>query len=505
VLYRPGTREHTVLAPPIPPAFIDELRRRGVPELSFGDSIVGTVRPHELTVLEVIRDLGLELQVIFNRDAVMVVPSGINKATGLEAALLEMGLSPRNVVAIGDAENDHALLNLCEYAVAVANAVPMLKEIADWVTTAADGNGVVEIIDELVKHDLRMPPFSASRRNILVGTKETGEEVSIPATGLNVLLAGSSGSGKSTLATGMLERVIEQRYQFCVIDPEGDYEGFSGAVMFGTSQRGPGMTEIVTALESPDTNLVVNLVGLPLQDRPAFFLALLPALQERRAKSGRPHWILVDETHHLLPREWQPVQAILAQELTGMIYVTVHPDHVAKSVLQTVDVLFALGDDPMGTISRFCEALGLPVPEAAPLALAHGEAVFWDRRSPELPCKLHIAPCEADRQRHRRKYAEGELPADRSFFFRGPENALNLRAHNLIIFMQLADGVDDDTWMHHLRRGDYSRWMAEGIKDPHLADAVRRVEQEPSVGAERSRQAIRSAIEERYTVPATGV
>jgi energy-coupling factor transporter ATP-binding protein EcfA2 len=383
--------------------------------------------------------------------------------------------------------------------------VPMLKEIADWVTTSADGNGVVEIIDELVKHDLRMPPFSANRRNILVGTKETGEEVSIPATGLNVLLAGSSGSGKSTLATGMLERVIEQRYQFCVIDPEGDYEGFAGAVMFGTPQRGPGITEILTALESPDTNLVVNLVGLPLQDRPAFFLALLPALQERRAKSGRPHWILVDETHHLLPREWQPVQAILAQELTGMIYVTVHPDHVAKSVLQTVDVLFSLGDDPMGTISRFCEALGLPVPEAAPLALAHGEAVFWDRRSPELPCKLHIAPCEADRQRHRRKYAEGELPADRSFFFRGPENALNLRAHNLIIFMQLADGVDDDTWMHHLRRGDYSRWMAEGIKDPHLADAVRRVEQEPSVGAERSRQAIRSAIEERYTVPATGV
>ncbi len=505
VLYRPATREHTVLAPSIPPVFIDELRRRGVPKLSFGDSIVGTVRPHELTVLEVIRDLGLELQVIFNRDAVMVVPSGINKATGLEAALLEMGLSPRNVVAIGDAENDHALLNLCEYAVAVSNAVPMLKEIADWVTTAADGDGVVEIVDELVKHDLRMPPFYANRRSILVGMKETGEEVSIPTTGLNVLLAGSSGSGKSTLATGMLERVIEQRYQFCVIDPEGDYEGFAGAVMFGTSQRGPGITEILTALEGPDTNLVVNLVGLPLQDRPAFFLALLPALQERRAKSGRPHWILVDETHHLLPREWQPVQAILAQELTGMIYVTVHPDHVAKSVLQTVDVVFSLGDDPMGTISRFCETLGLPVPEAAPLALAHGEAVFWVRRSPELPCKLRIAPCEADRQRHRRKYAEGELPADRSFFFRGPENALNLRAHNLIIFMQLADGVDDDTWMHHLRRGDYSRWMAEGIKDPHLADAVRRVEQEPSVGADRSRQAIRSAIEERYTVPATGV
>jgi hydroxymethylpyrimidine pyrophosphatase-like HAD family hydrolase len=505
VLYRPTTREHTMLAPPIPAAFIDELHRRQVPELSFGDSIVGTVRPHELTLLEVIRDLGLELQVIFNRDAVMVVPSGINKATGLVRALHEMGLSPRNVVAIGDAENDHALLNQCEYTVAVANAVPMLKEIADWVTTGEAGGGVAEVIDELVAHDLGVSPFSASRRNVLIGVRNNGAEVSIPATGLNLLLAGSSGSGKSTVATGILERVIEQGYQFCVIDPEGDYEGFAEAVMFGTSQRGPGMTEILTALESPDTNLVVNLVGLPLQDRPAFFLALLPALQERRAKSGRPHWILVDETHHLLPRDWQPVQAVLAKDLTGMVYVTVHPDHVAKSVLQTVDVVVALGDDPAGTIAGFCGALGLPVPQMESTTLDHGEAVFWDRRSTELPCILRIARCEADRQRHRRKYAEGELPEDRSFFFRGPDNLLNLRAHNLILFMQLAEGVDEKTWLHHLRQGDYSKWMSEGIKDPHLADAVRRIEQQPSINAERSRQMIRSAIEERYTVPATGV
>ena len=505
VLYRPATREHTALAPPIPQGFVDELRRRQVPSLSAGESIVSTVRPHEIAVLEVIRDMGLELQVIFNRDAVMVLPAGINKASGLAAALHEMGLSSRNVVAIGDAENDHALLRQSEYAVAVANAVPTLKEIADWVTPAADGTGVVEVIDELVKHDLSVPPFSASRRNVVVGMSEAGLEISIPATGLNLLLAGSSGSGKSTLATGILERVVGQGYQFCVIDPEGDYEGFPGAVMFGTPQRGPGMPEILTALENPDTNLIVNLVGLPLQDRPEFFLALLPALQERRAKSGRPHWILVDETHHLMPREWQPVQAVLAQNFTGMMYVTVHPEHVAKSVMDTVDVIVSLGDDPLGTIARFCGTVGLSIPAVEPTALSHGEAVFWNRRTGESPSVIHIVPCEADRRRHRRKYAEGELTPERSFFFRGPENALNLRAHNLIAFMQLGDGVDDDTWMHHLRRGDYSTWMSEGIKDPQLADAVRLIEQQSSVGAQRSRQLIRSAIEERYTVPPTGL
>ncbi len=408
-------------------------------------------------------------------------------------------------MAIGDGENDHALLNQCEYAVAVANAVPMLKEIADWVTTGAEGRGVSEIISELVEHDLGAPPFNTTRRNILIGTRENGVDASIPATGINVLVAGSSGSGKSTLATGILERVGRHGYQFCLIDPEGDYEGFPGAVTFGNAQRGPGVTEILTALERPDTQVIANLVGLPLQNRPAFFLTLLSALQERRARFGRPHWMLVDETHHLMPREWQPVQAIMAQDLTGMVYVTVHPDQVAKSVLQTVDIVIALGDAPAGTIEKFCEALGLSAPQAAPMALVHGEAILWDRRSNDRPCKLRIAPCEADHLRHRRKYAEGELPADRSFYFRGPNHQLNLRAHNLILFMQMAEGVDEETWLHHLHEGDYSKWISEGIKDAHLAEAVRQVEQQSSITAERSRQMVRSAIEERYTVPATGM
>jgi hypothetical protein len=118
---------------------------------------------------------------------------------------------------------------------------------------------------------------------------------------------------------------------------------------------------------------------------------------------------------------------------------------------------------------------------------------------------VHIASCDTDRQRHRRKYAEGELPEDRSFFFRGPDNLLNLRAHNLILFLQLAEGVDEKTWLYHLKNGDYSTWVATGIKDANLADAIRRIEQQPSISAERSRQLMRSAIEERYTVPATGV
>ena len=50
-------------------------------------------RPHEKEAIEAIRDLGLELQVIFNKDAVMILPSGVNKMTGLAAALKEIGIS----------------------------------------------------------------------------------------------------------------------------------------------------------------------------------------------------------------------------------------------------------------------------------------------------------------------------------------------------------------------------------------------------------------------------
>jgi hydroxymethylpyrimidine pyrophosphatase-like HAD family hydrolase len=106
-------------------------------------------------VLEVIRDLGLELHVTFNKAAVMVLPAGLSKATGLAEALRELGLSAHNVVGIGDAENDHAFLRLCECRIAVANALPMLKDAADLVTQHDYGAGVRELIDRLIDADLR--------------------------------------------------------------------------------------------------------------------------------------------------------------------------------------------------------------------------------------------------------------------------------------------------------------------------------------------------------------
>jgi hypothetical protein len=105
---------------------------------------------------------------------------------------------------------------------------------------------------------------------------------------------------------------------------------------------------------------------------------------------------------------------------------------------------------------------------------------------------------KAERRRHRRKYADGELPPDRSFFFRGPDGKLNLRAQNLQMFLQIVEGIDDDTWMFHLRKEDYSDWFKRRMKDPDFAAAVKEVEKDRRVTPEESRKKIREKIEERY-------
>ena len=154
LLHRPATDETRLLCEPASPALVESLRRFNLSWLSVGQSVIATIEPNEIIVLEEIKRLGLELQVIFNKGSVMVLPTGVNKATGLAALLKEAGLSADQVIGVGDAENDHAFLECCGLGVAVANALPMLKERADFVTNGARGDGVAELIDMILADDL---------------------------------------------------------------------------------------------------------------------------------------------------------------------------------------------------------------------------------------------------------------------------------------------------------------------------------------------------------------
>jgi hypothetical protein len=166
-----------------------------------------------------------------------------------------------------------------------------------------------------------------------------------------------------------------------------------------------------------------------------------------------------------------------------------------------VDLAVALGQNPDRTIEEFCKAANVAVPSMAATDLGSGEALAFWVGNEGRPFRLAATPPRHQQQRHRRKYAEGRLPPERSFVFRGPRGDLNLRAYNLITFLELAAGVNDETWLHHLKRGEYSDWFRTQIKDDELAREAAHAEAQFVGDAAGSRDAIRKAIEKRYTLP----
>lgn len=154
VMFDPAQGEELVLAPTPSEKLADRLRASGVPNVSVGRSIIALWKPHEVTALKAIRDLGLDLHIVFNKDAVMILPSSINKFTGLNKALERLHLEPRNVVGVGDAENDQAFLLACGFSAAVSNAIGPVKESVMWVSQEARGAGVVDLIGHILDDDL---------------------------------------------------------------------------------------------------------------------------------------------------------------------------------------------------------------------------------------------------------------------------------------------------------------------------------------------------------------
>ena len=148
VLYEPRTKRSRILAPAPDDSLLEALRRAGVPFV-VGHSVVATVRPFKQQVVAAIGDAGVRWHVAFNKNNLMILPVGVTKVTGLAPALEELGIAPAEMAGIGDAENDLPFLSMCGIAIAVANAVPSLKAIADHVTVGARGDGVIEAITGL--------------------------------------------------------------------------------------------------------------------------------------------------------------------------------------------------------------------------------------------------------------------------------------------------------------------------------------------------------------------
>jgi hypothetical protein len=501
ILYAPSTGIERLLAPPPPVGLVDALRARGVDPISVGRVIVATWHPHETAAIETIQALGLEHHVIFNKGAVMLLPPLVNKASGLIAALRELRLSPHNVVAIGDAENDHAMFDVAECSIAVANALPPVKAHADISTSGDHGAGVVEVIDALIENDLSVHDSLIRRHDIRLGIDPDGRVLSLPARGANVLIAGSSGSGKSTIVAGLVERIAEAGYQYCVVDPEGDYETLPNAVITGESQRPPTVGDVLRLLERPDQSAVVNLLNVPLGERPSFFAELQCGLLALRSRVGRPHWNVIDEAHHLLPLWGRAGLPNLSPNLGETILVTVDPSHLVPDLLNRIGTVLVTGSSAEATLASFCRSVGESPIQTPVTDLTVGEALYWRRDLGGRPVRVQVAPTITMHHRHRRKYAQGEIDPIHSFYFQGPGNRLPIRASSLLRFAEICEEIDDVTWLYHLQRGDFARWFRDVIKDDVLAVEADRGAALTHAAIAESRDVIRRAIEKRYTLP----
>jgi hypothetical protein len=406
--------------------------------------------------------------------------------------LKTLHISIHNTIAIGDAENDSAMLEVAEYSVAVNNALPALKERADLITTGNAGAGVREMLLKIIEQE----PAESGRRDLPLGTLEDQQDFMLSPYRPGILLGGVSEGGKSTFASAIAESLVAAGYQFCLIDPEGDYLELPGAVTIGNDVTLPLPEEIADLLKNPQQSLTVCLLSIPRDDRPAFFSKLFTALLKLRNEYGHPHWLLLDEAHHLIPSHTGLEKDMLPTTLHNFLLITTSPHALSPAWLSQVDMVITVGDNEKYVIEQFCAIRNCAVPEKIP-ALQVGEASIWDTDRKTAPYLIRYRLPEHLHHRHKRKYAVGDMTYN-SFVFTGRENKLHLQANNLMMFVHLAKGIDDDTWLYHLERKDYKKWARDCIHDKSLVAVIQRAEKHyPDVQV--SKKIIFNYIEEKYT------
>ena len=420
LVYFPDRRELRTLGDPPEPALIEALRRRGV-RFDLGDAILATDAPFAEATLAAIQETGVNRTLVFNKGALMLLPGGVTKGTGLSIALAALELSPHNMVGIGDAENDHAFLALSECAVAVADAVPALRERADYVTRAPSAAGVVEFIEEHLLHDLVDLIPRLTRHDLPLGEQGDGRPVTVSAHGTRLLIVGPSGSGKSTLTGVLAERVIEGGRSLLLLDPEGDYRTLAElervVVFGGKGERAlPTADEVDQLLRQPAASLVLDLSAMSRSEKVAYATTVLATVATVRSSLGLPHWLVVDEAHHVFPAEGSPAAELLRPGAESLVLITLAAGELAARVRPLANVVasteVAAFRDGVRTVLATRDA-GAAV-AIGDGALDRGEAaIAW--LSPDAPRRTvprRSPPCPASAphpQVHRGRASTGSL------------------------------------------------------------------------------------------------
>jgi hydroxymethylpyrimidine pyrophosphatase-like HAD family hydrolase len=480
VIHIPETGHTTTLAAPVPGPFVDELRRRGVPH-ACGQCLVDADANDATVLLQVIRALELPLVLIFNGGRVMVMPQGVSKATGLRTLLETLRRSPHNMIAIGDAENDHELLRLAEVGAAVEWGSPALRAMSD---TVVPGSGPPSVADYIraVAADGHIPLVPRARRRLRLGYREDGREFSLAVRGRNVLIAGDAKSGKSWVAGLLCEQLIMHGYCVCVLDPEGDYrslEGLPGVSILGGTDPLPSPRDLLRALRYPDRSIVIDLSRNRHDEKIEYIRTVLPLLNHMRRQTGLPHRILVDEAHYFLHDA--SARQLLDLETNGYTFVSYWASRLPAELLRATEVMIVTRESnpqEIEALRKWCSSCKQVDPGCwnvlGRLAMAQAVVLpITDESGGEI-VQFTLGPRLTPHVRHRGKYVDVPVSESHAFVFHPNGHQGFHRVRTLRQFVaELERGKD---WDAYLRRGDFSRWIADVFGDYALAAEVREQE-----------------------------
>ena len=508
VLHFPETAHTMVIAPAVPAAFVDALRQQRVP-LAVGQSLVDADAAQAPILLQALRALELPLVLIFNGGRVMTLPQAVSKATGLQAMLNTLRRSPHNMMAIGDAENDHELLRLAEVGAAVAWGSRALRAAADVIVPGTGAPSIADYIRSLAAAG-RLPVPARARRRLRLGYTDDGREFSLAVRGRNVLVAGDAKSGKSWVAGLLCEQLILHGYCVCVIDPEGDYrslEGLPGVSVLGGEDAPPSPRELVRALRYADRSLVIDLSRCQLDEKIDYIKSTLPVLNALRQQTGLPHRIVLDEAHYFLDAE--ATERLGELQSHGYTFITYRASALPQALLCASEVMIVTREsDPneIEALRRWCTTCkgadparwnilsGLDTAQAVALPITEecgGDLV-----------RFTLGPRLTPHVRHREKYVDVPISEPRAFVFAPNGHRHGRRARTLRQFVAELEHSHD--WEGYLQRGDFSRWIADVFGDRVLAGELRAIEAEyrtahrPETSAE-----IINAIRARYDLSAS--
>jgi hydroxymethylpyrimidine pyrophosphatase-like HAD family hydrolase len=497
-----GPHGRRLLADPVDEALEDALLRRRVP-VRAGEVLLACDAAHDLVVLEEIGRLGLDCQILRNRAALMVLPAGVTKGSGLLEALGDLGVSRHSTITAGDAENDRSLLEIGEYGVAVANAVDALKDHADLVLAAPDGQGILGL--------LRGPILTGERRahssrwRVHLGATGEGEPVAMPASQVNVLIAGGSGMGKSYVAGLVAEAISELGYSALVVDLEGDHLGLDdlrGVLSVGGVEPLPKPAEIHRLLRHRFGSVVLDLSLLVPDEQDAYISSLPEIIEDERGHTGLPHWVFVDEAHRLVGADLMGA-AMLDQHKRGYCLVSYRPEHLAGISPENLDVVLLTPGLGPHQLPGLAAATGRSSQHLAELldGTVVGQAIIIEPpHAPSGDRCFTVASRRTSHVRHWHKYARLPLDPHLHFHFRtaGGEPTGNI-ANSLYEFHHILRQSPPEVIEHHAPQHDFSGWVHDATRDDALRDSFRAAERSlGEAGSTGTRDELVRAIEQRY-------